>query len=282
MDVKNKRLDYKGYTVFGKERLPLFDRIPKVYKENEACFMFINEGEISLRSAEEYIDFKPNQALLAKCLNYFFEISDSQKENNEAVEIVAVILYPAIVEELFEFDINNSDFELDFNVKQMEVDKLLANFRESIDLLLENPELADENLIKTKIKEFVLLMTKKNELPSELEFLSGIFKTNEVDFKKGVINNIYSNLSLEELASLNHMSLSTFKRKFKEVFNDTPKKYITKKKLEKARDILSTGKHRIADVAFDLGFESIATFNRNFTNHFNKKPSDYRLTQNEK
>ena len=61
------------------------------------------------------------------------------------------------------------------------------------------------------------------------------------------------------------------------VFNDSPKRYILKKKIEKAANLLHTSDLRISDIAYDVGFDSLATFNRNFTNFYKKSPSAYRL-----
>lgn len=35
-----------------------FNRIPKLYQNMEACFMFINEGEFSVRTPDEFISLK--------------------------------------------------------------------------------------------------------------------------------------------------------------------------------------------------------------------------------
>ena len=176
MKYEEKYLKYKDRIVFGKQSMPYFDRVPKEYFQDEACFVFVNEGEVSVRSQNDYMHLNNKQAILAKCLNYFFETDKRNREDGEGVEMIAVILYPALVEELFEFDLSRSDYTFDYNIKQVEVDRLLSNYKESIDILLDNPELADEGIIKTKLKEFVLLMAKSQDAPSQLDFLAAIFK----------------------------------------------------------------------------------------------------------
>ena len=278
MRYEEKYLKYKGRIVFGKQSMPYFNRLPKEYFEDEACFVFVNKGEISVRSQTDYMDLTNNNAVLAKCLNYFFETNEKQRTSGDGVEVIAVILYPALVEELFEFDLSKSDFSFNYNIKKIEVDRLLANFKESINILLDNPDLADESIIKTKLKEFVLLMAKSQEAPSQLDFLSAIFKPLEIQFKTTILQNIYSNLSIDELARLCHLSPSSFKRKFQESFNTSPKKYISKKKVEKAASLLKTADSRVSDIAYDVGFDSLATFNRNFIAIYGKSPSAYRLS----
>ena len=282
MKYVEKYLKYKGRIVFGKQSMPYFDRIPKEYFEDEACFVFLNKGEVSVRSQNDYMNLNKKHAILAKCLNYFFETDKKQNEDGDGIEMIAVILYPSLVDELFEFDLSRSNYSFDYNIKQVEVDRLLLNYKESIDILLDNPELADESIIKTKLKEFVLLMTKSQDAPSQLDFLAAIFKPLNIEFKSTIQHNIYANLSLDELARLCHLSTSSFKRKFKETFNDSPKKYIARKKVEKAAALLKADSSRVSDIAYDVGFDSLATFNRNFTATYGKSPSEYRLSQNEK
>lgn len=275
--ASEKVLLYKGYPVFGKQTMPSFDRVPKQYKENEACFIFVNQGRFSVRSQEQFFEVNNSTGLLAKCLNYFLETTREQHESNKNIEVIGIVLFPSLVEDIFQFDVSSSTHQVDFNLKQVVVDRLLENFRSSIDLLIENPELADENMIRTKLKEFVLLMSKSQNAPSELDFLSAIFKPNQVEFKTIIKNNLYSNLSLEELATLCHLSLSSFKRKFQETFDASPKKYINLKKVERAAERLRNNELRISDVAYEVGYDSIATFNRNFSAIYGKSPSDYRL-----
>lgn len=277
MNYEAKYIKYKGRIVFGKQTLPYFDRMPKEYFENEACFVFVNKGEVSVRSQTKYMNLDSNTAIFAKCLNYFFETDKKQKKSNNIIEVIAVILHPSQVEELFEFDLSKSEYSLDYNIKQIEVDRLLSNFRESINILLDHPELADERMIETKLKEFVLLITKSQNAPSQLDFLSALFKPLDIEFKSTIQHNMYSNLSLDELARLCHLSTSSFKRKFNTVFNSSPKKYISQKKIEKAAVLLKYESLRISDIAYDVGFDSLATFNRNFTSTYGKSPTEYRL-----
>lgn len=278
MKYEEKHITYKGRIVFGKQSLPHFDRMPKQYFEDEACFVFVNEGKISIRSQNNYMNLDSNNAVLAKCLNYFFETDKTQKKSGDRVEVIAVILHPSQIEDLFEFDLSQSNYSLDYNIKQFDVDRLLANFKESINILLDNPELADERMIETKLKEFILLITKSQNAPSQMDFLSALFKPVDVEFKSTIQHNIYSNLSLHELARLCHLSTSSFKRKFNTVFKSSPQKYISHKKIEKAAELLKSNNVRISDIAYDVGFDSLATFNRNFNSTYGKSPTEYRMS----
>ena len=278
---EEKYLKYKDRIVFGKQSMPTFDRIPKEYKENEACFIFVNKGEFSVRSQINYMDLDKGQGLLAKCLNYFFEKNSKPSEPVDEIEVIAVLLYPSIVKELFEFDVLSSDYTFDFNLKQIEIDRLLENFKDSINILLDNPELADDKIVETKLREFILLVSKSQEAPSQLDFLAALFKPSHIEFKSTIQQNLYSDLSMEELALLCHLSMSSFKRKFNDVFKESPKKYIIRKKIERAAELLRSSDLRISNIAYDVGFDSLSTFNRNFYNQYGKSPTEYRLSHSD-
>lgn len=278
MENNTKTISYKGRIVFQKLQVESFSRLPKVYHENEACFIFVNEGEFNVRDQTERMLLNKETALLAKCMNYFYETNRKSGEEADNVAVVGIMLYPDLTQELFEFDLNKSKHTVDYNLKQIQVNQLLEHYKESVSILLDNPELADEQFVKNKLREFVILMTKTVMAPSEIDFLASMFKPNFATFEKVIQSNVFSDLSLNELAALCHMSLSSFKRKFKEVYEESPAKYITKMKINRAIGLLQNPDVRVSDIAFDLGYDSLTTFNRAFKEHTGKSPTEYRMS----
>ncbi len=273
-------LKYKNQVVFEKLKISPIKRFLKQYEKNEACFIFINEGAFSVRTPDQFVSFKKGQGLLAKCFDYFFELNTDQQKKSKTIEAIGVLLHPSIIEDLFMFDSSISLHTLNFNVKQVAIDALLQNFMESLNILLNNPELADEAIIKNKLKEFVILLCKTQNVNSQTDFISALFKPNLTSFKDTIINNLYSNLTMDEYAILCGMSLSSFKRKFQSVFKTTPKTYLTSKKMERASHLLLNSTLQIGEIAYDCGYESVSTFNRAFKSYFKKTPSVYKLSQN--
>ena len=273
-----KTLEYKGKVVFHKLTITAPKRELKPFQNDEACFMFVNKGEFSVRTPDQLISFKEDKALLAKCFNFFIETSKPQRETHEKMEFLGIFLFPSHVEELLQIDLSKSSKKVDYNIKQVQIDELLNSYRDTINLLMDNPELADENLIETKLKEFVLLISKSQNM-SPQDFLSAMFKLNSTEFKSTINNNLYSNLSVDEFAKLCGMSVSSFKRKFAEVFDESPRRYLEKMKLLKAEKLLSNSTQRISEIAYDCGYETISTFNRSFKSQYGVSPSEFRLNQ---
>lgn len=280
MQFELKTLELKGRVVFQKLQVPVFERLPKEYQENEACFVFVNQGSFQIRSQTEILQLNKQTGYLAKCLNYYYETTKNRNQTEDNVEVLGIMLFPELIKEFFDFDFNKSNHQVNFNLKQVQIHKLLEHYRDSILILLENPEIADEELIKNKLREFIILMTKTINAPSELDFLAAMLKPNFVKFEEVIQNNLYANLNLNELASLCHMSLSTFKRKFKEFYKESPVKYLNRKKINKSIELLKKNDMRISDIAYDLGFESLTTFNRVFKQLTGKNPTAFRKSQN--
>jgi len=272
-----RELTYKGAVVFNKLNVDAPKRELKPFKDNEACFMFVNEGVFNVRTPDQLFHFNIGEGMLAKCFNFFIETDKFQQKDNPKLEFIGVFIFPEIVEELLQSDALKSNHVVDYNLKQIHIDKLLVNFKQSIEVLLENPELASEDMIEAKLKEFILLISKTQGV-SQRDFLSAIFQLNNIDFKTIIKANLYTNLTVPEFALLCSMSVSTFKRKFAEIFNDSPKQYLLKMKLARATELLAFGTLRVAEIAYECGFDTLSTFNRSFKASYRKSPSAYRLS----
>ncbi len=279
MLLEYKSLEYKGKIVFEKMIMGHFKRAPKPYQENEACFMYLQEGAFQFRTPDKVFKMREGDAVLAKCGNYFFEQSNEDRVNFSQSSGIGAYLYPDVIKELFDFDLSISDFQTNYGATNINIDGILKNFMESIDFLLDNPAICDDAMLKVKLQEFILLLSKSDNAPSLLDFISALFKPHEYDFRRIIEKNIFSTLSTLELSQLCGMSVSTFQRTFNELYQQTPAKYILEQRMLKAKEMLLDTSMRISEIAYDCGFQSTSTFNRSFKNHYKLSPSDYRLNK---
>ena len=84
--------------------------------------------------------------------------------------------------------------------------------------------------------------------------------------------NIDKNISVEELASLVHMSGSGFHKKFKEVMHVSPIQYIKSIRLNKARTFILEGA-KASEAGYRVGYNSPAQFSREYKRQFGVAPS---------
>lgn len=90
-----------------------------------------------------------------------------------------------------------------------------------------------------------------------------------------IIEEIIANdikISIRDMAKKLNISLSTFERLMKRVYNTSPNRYIMKRRLERAHLLLSTNQHSIKNVAFMLGFNSISYFTKCYKDMYGFSP----------
>ncbi|MEL6843611.1 MAG: AraC family transcriptional regulator [Bacteroidota bacterium] len=88
--------------------------------------------------------------------------------------------------------------------------------------------------------------------------------------------NFLRNVPLADLAKESGRSLSTFNRECKQIFKETPHRWIMKRRLEFARGILLTTDKKISEIYFLAGFQDFTHFGKAFKKMFGLCPSAYR------
>lgn len=284
MILEQTEIKYKGKVIF--ERLVMstnFKRVPKLFVEEEACFLFLSKGAFHFRTPTNLLTFAEGDGMLSKCGNYFIEnVTINQKTEHQVISAIGAFFYPAMVKSFFQTDLSIQQFQSKFDTTKINIEPLMKAFIDSINYMLDNPAIADENLIVTKLKELLLLLNKSEKAGSINEFVNSLFVPHEYNFNEIIQKNLYSNLSLVEFAHLSSLSLATFKRKFTDYFKESPAKYILKKKLEKSIQLLQHKSKSISEIAYECGFETISTFDKSFKKQYGKSPTEYRLNENTK
>lgn len=84
------------------------------------------------------------------------------------------------------------------------------------------------------------------------------------------------NLSVEDLALRNNMSLSYFSHQFKEVMNIAPIEYRNRVRIDHACELLTTTNMKVSAIAKDCGFISLSQFNELFKRQTGKTPRYFR------
>lgn len=88
-------------------------------------------------------------------------------------------------------------------------------------------------------------------------------------------SNYTFHLSLREFSKISQRSLASFKREFTSIFNTTPGKWLTQKRLEHAQLLLETSQKNINEIADESGFENNTHFNKIFKEKFGISPLKY-------
>ncbi|MEQ6124030.1 AraC family transcriptional regulator [Pseudotenacibaculum sp. MALMAid0570] len=83
-------------------------------------------------------------------------------------------------------------------------------------------------------------------------------------------------IDIKKIEEICHYSYRNINRIFLALHNETIGKYIKRIRLEKAAQYLKFSNSKIADIAFQVGFENAPAFNKAFKSKFNCTPKDFR------
>lgn len=83
-------------------------------------------------------------------------------------------------------------------------------------------------------------------------------------------------LTLEMISKEACLSQYHFLRVFKNIFKETPHQYLTKKRIEKAMNLLRRSTMTITEICFEIGFESVSSFSWLFKKKFGVSPDTFR------
>lgn len=244
--------------------------------QNSGCFIYFKDKAPKLLSSEDNTQIQPQEAVLLKCGTHFLDLL--QQKNDETIEVIIVHLYPEILKKLYVGELPTL-IEKSTYSKQSQIvasQDIISRFIDSLEFYFSNPTLINDDLLELKIKELILLLMQTKNITSIVELVADLYSSKSVQLKKVVALHLYSNLSVEDLAKLSNLSLSSFKRQFKKEFNDSPNSYITTKRLDKAKELLSITDMPINEIAYDIGFNDPLYFTRTFKKKIGISPTEYR------
>jgi len=83
-------------------------------------------------------------------------------------------------------------------------------------------------------------------------------------------------LDLDTLAAAAHVSKYHFVRCFAAAYGDTPMRYLTRRRIERAQDLLRSANLTITEVCVMVGFSSLGSFSTRFRELVGESPRQYR------
>ena len=155
-------------------------------------------------------------------------------------------------------------------------DTVLSAFFHSMLVYFASKEHPPEALLKLKLKELLtnLLISPSN--PALSAYLRSLATCEAPPLPPIMESNFCHSLPLDAFAKMCHRSLSSFKREFHRCYGTTPAKWLIKRRLECAAQMLRTSSLSIIEIALECGFEEPSHFSRTFKSRFGRSPTDYR------
>ncbi|GHN01653.1 hypothetical protein WSM22_31420 [Cytophagales bacterium WSM2-2] len=158
-------------------------------------------------------------------------------------------------------------------------DELLESYFSSVASYLSLSKKPNEQLLKLKFEELLLqVCTSAHHQPLKDYFVS-LTHPEGHQLSYVMEANYAYNLKLVDFAQLCYLSLSSFKRLFKQQYKTSPAAWILHRKLELALKLLATTDLAVSQISLQCGFEDTSHFIRVFKKKHKITPHQYRLQQ---
>jgi len=128
-----------------------------------------------------------------------------------------------------------------------------------------------ESLASLKIEEAISILRLIDRGVDSV--LANFDVPGKVDLISFMQRNFMFNMPMEKLGYLTGRSLSTFNRDFKKLFNVTPQKWLTDKRLELAYYHLAEKHKKPTEVYLEVGFEDLSHFSFTFKKKYGISPN---------
>lgn len=157
------------------------------------------------------------------------------------------------------------------SVYPFEYDAFIKRFVNSLLDISTLSKNIQEKLLEVKLEEIILYLTEKNGTT----FLYSLLNNNNDATQKiieTVESNIFSKLTINELAFLCHMSVSTFKREFEKHYSESPIKWFQNKRLEHAHYLIHQEQKTSSEIYFEVGYENLSSFIQAYKSNYGNTP----------
>lgn len=257
--------------------IPLFTKVQTRTPSKEpidlpadACFAYILQGDNQVFSTEENIIASKGKIILSLCgLTLGQMLSDLSQGY---LHVIIIHFNYSLLQKVFEGNKPELWKEIETPVTKFVVQKsasnLIQGYIENIENLFSNKEALNESLLTLKLREIINLLLQTENGDDIRKIINSLFSERKFSFKELVDAHIDNTQSLENLVRVTNTSLSTFKRKFKEVYGTTPAKYQIKRNTERVAELLRVSDKSISEIGYECGFNSPSHLTRSFKERF--------------
>ena len=247
---------------------------------NKNVFSFLLDGQKEIHFSNDIVSIDHTQSLLLasgnfltteivgansySCLLFFF----SQKNIKDFLLKYGHLFNPNDLNKTT----NNSPY---FLIKK---DNFIIHFINSIQQIYGLNQTISQKILELKFEEIMLYLADKYGQSFFVYLHSLLINERELSFKMVIEKNLYTSLNIDEVAFLCNMSLSTFKRKFLQLYQESPGKWFQLKRLNKAKKLLLNNEATPSEIYMDFGYDSLSNFSTAFKNEFGYSPKNIMKT----
>lgn len=133
----------------------------------------------------------------------------------------------------------------------------------------------DETAESIKMTELIYLILTQNDCCLKSKVLGNIDQMKE-NFEQTIHQNIFNDVSIDELAQMCNRSLTSFKKEFKKHFFEPPHKWFIRQRLMHSRLLLISTNKSISEIGIECNFPNTSHFIKLFKKEYGLTPATYR------
>jgi AraC-like DNA-binding protein len=154
-------------------------------------------------------------------------------------------------------------------------DEFLKNYVDSLTLMINTGNNQPPEMLRLKFEELMFYLY--SQYPQQVLSLRTSLRDSREDaeIRVAVESNFENNITIDELAFLCHMSLSTFKRRFTKIYGCAPSKWMLQKRMARAAELLKNTGTKPSDIYHQVGYESLSSFTQSFKQAYGVTPKEF-------
>ncbi len=227
---------------------------------------------------QHHFDFFPNQSLILPA-NQPMQIDFPEATFANPTRCLALAISPelicSVINDLNERypKLDRNEWALDYREFHLGDDpRVLQTIHQLVQIFVDN-EPAKDVLASLKLRELLvrLMQTQARSLliQESKRWLNQNRLAVAVEYIK---THLHEKISIDELCKKSCMSRQHFFRSFKQEFGITPIEFINQERVKRAKELLAFSNLSISEVCFQVGFSSVAYFDRVFKFLVGKSP----------
>jgi len=248
------------------------DTRPNILKEQfvpDHVFIYLAGGAIRVFDGNKTYTFKAGNACIARKNTLAkYELLDSK---NAFEPILFCFDEPFLQYFQKKNNLEQVDGILKESFIRVKQSEWIVSFIQSIKPYYKGVMQLEDAFEDVKYEELLLILLKNQ--PELAAVLFEYRKPGKIDLEEFMNRNYKFNVSIERFAFLTGRSVSAFKRDFKQQFNDTPNRWLVKRRLREAYFLLKKNNKKPSEVYLDLGFETLSHFSYAFKRQFGLTPT---------
>ncbi len=142
-------------------------------------------------------------------------------------------------------------------------------------LFVEEHSAYRDVLVDSALSELVVRLLQAQSARLLIESRANVPDTGLDAVARYITENPDGRIDPERLARIAGMSSATFFRHFRAKFGTTPSRFANQVRIHRARQLLAGDRTTVTEVAFEVGFQSVAHFVRVFKQVTGETPGDY-------